>query len=79
MCAEISSCAQQKFDGYEFLREELRHYEKKNVVPLDIVYEAPKNTKTPIYCFFAPKIYMAYATFYKYGEKRTVKSHTVQQ
>ena len=78
MCAEISSCAQQKFHGYEFLREELRH-EKKNLVPLDIVYEPPKNTKTPIYSFFAPKVYMTSATFYKYGEKRTVKSHTIQQ
>ena len=29
MCAEISSCAKQNFHGYEFLREELRHYEKK--------------------------------------------------
>ena len=36
---------------------------KKNLVPLDIVYEPPKSTKTPIYCFFAPKIYMAYAKF----------------
>ena len=78
MCAEIS-CAQQKFNGYDFLRAELRYYEQKNLVPLDIVYEPPKNTETPIYCFFAPKIYMAYATFYKHGEKRLIKSHTVQQ
>ena len=79
MCAEISSCAQQKFNGYDFLRAELRYYEQKNLVPLDIVYEPPKKTETPIYCFFPPKIYMAYATFYKHGEKRLIKSHTVQQ
>ena len=79
MCAEISSCAQQKFNGYEFLRAELRYYEQKNLVPLDIVYEPPRNTETPIYCFFAPKIYMAYATFYEHSEKRLIKSHTVQQ
>ena len=76
--SEISSCALQKFNGYEFLREELRHYEKKKLVPLDIVYEPPKNTETPIYCFFAPKIYMAYATFYSQGDK-IIKSHTIQQ
>ena len=27
--SEISSCALRKFNGYKFLREELRHYEKK--------------------------------------------------
>ena len=43
MCAEISSCAQQKFNGYDFLRAELRHYEQKNLVPLDIVYDPSKN------------------------------------
>ena len=61
--SEISSCVQQKFNGYDFLIEELRNYEKKNLVPHDIVYEPPKNTETPIYCFFATKIYMVYATF----------------
>ena len=67
-----------RFNGYEFLREELRYFERKNLVPLDIVYEPPKNNRAPIYCFFAPKIYMAFATFYKHGQ-RPVKSHTVQQ
>ena len=77
--SEISSCALQKFNGYGFLREELRHYGKKNLVPLDIVYEPPKNTETPIYSFFASKIYMAYATFCKHGKKRLIKSHSVHQ
>ena len=76
--SEISSCVQQKFNGYDFLIEELRNYEKKNLVPHDIVYEPPKNTETPIYCFFATKIYMVYATFYSLGDK-IVKSHTIQQ
>ena len=31
---EISSCAPQKFNGYEFLREELKHYERKNLIPI---------------------------------------------
>ena len=76
--SEISSCALQKFNGYEFLREELKHYERKNLILLDMVYEPPRNTKTPIYCFFAPEIYKAYTTFYTHGD-RTVKSHTIQQ
>ena len=50
--SEISSCALQKFNGYEFLRNELKHFERKNLIPLDIVYEPPRDTKNPIYCFF---------------------------
>ena len=76
--SEISSCALQKFNGYEFLREELKHYERKNLILLDIVYESPRNTKTLIYCFFTAEIYKAYTTFYTHGD-RTVKSHTIQQ
>ena len=75
ICTELSTCAQQKFNVYEFLRDELKHYKRKNVVAFDIVYEPPRNKQTPIYCYFVLKIYMAFAAIYKYGETRTIKSH----
>ena len=53
MKAELSSCVIQKFNGYDFLRSELRHHEQKNLLPLDIVYEPTQDTSKPIYCFFA--------------------------
>ena len=37
--AELSSCVLQKFNGHDFLRNEMVYFEKKNLLPLDIVYE----------------------------------------
>ena len=39
MKRELSSCIVQKFNGYELLRNNLNSFEKKDFIPLDIVYE----------------------------------------
>ena len=39
MKRELSSCIIQKFNGYELLRNNLNSFEKKDFIPLDIVYE----------------------------------------
>ena len=69
MKAELSSCALQKFNGYNFLRNEMAHFEKKNLLHLDIVYEPTQDKTAPIYCFFAPQIHLAFQSFYNKFEK----------
>ena len=49
--------------------------EKKNLRPLDIVYEPTKNVSEPIRCYFAPKIYLPFSSYYTWGEK-TNRTHT---
>ena len=39
MRAELSACIIQKFNGCDLLRANLKYSEKKNLSPIDIVYE----------------------------------------
>ena len=73
--SEVSTCAISKFDGYDYLRNTLQNQEKRNLQPLDIVYEPTKNVGEPIRCFFAPKIYLAFSTFHSRGD-RMVRTNT---
>ena len=73
--SEVSSCAISKFDGYEYLRNALQNQEKKNLQPLDIVYEPTKNVGEPIQCYFAPKIHLAFSTYHTRGN-RTNRTYT---
>lgn len=54
MRVELSSCVIQKFNGYDLLRTELSRDQKKNLLPLDIVYEPTLDRKKPILCYFSP-------------------------
>lgn len=47
------------------MRNQLQHFEKKDLSPIDIVYEPTLDTKKPILCFYALEIYMAYQTCYE--------------
>ena len=62
MRKELSVCVISKFNGYEFLRNPLKSKEKKDLIPIDIVYELTLNDQKPIEGFFAPKIEVAYNT-----------------
>ena len=62
MKKELSACVIQKFNSYELLRNHLNSRERKNFIPIDVVYEPTLNEKKPIECFFAPKIYLAFHT-----------------
>lgn len=44
MRAELPACGIQKFNGYDLLRPNLKYLEKKNLLPIDIFYEATLNT-----------------------------------
>ena len=60
MRKELSACLISKCNGFEFLRNSLKSKEKKDFIPIDIVYKWTLNDQKPIECFFAPKIEMAY-------------------
>lgn len=47
------------------MRNQLQYFEKKDLSPIDIVYEPTLDTKKPILCFYALEIYMAYQTCYE--------------
>ena len=60
MKRELSACIIQKFNGYELLRNHLNATERKNFIPIDIVYQPTLNEKNPVVCFFAPEISLGY-------------------
>ena len=82
MKAELSACVIQKFNGYDLLRVELNRNEKKNLIPIDFVYEPTLDKNKPIYCYFAPKIHLAFQTFYGRfikGTKKTINFSAAKQ
>ena len=63
MKRKLSSCAIQKFNGYELLRNNLNSFEKKDSIPIDIIYEPTLDENKKIECFFEPDISLAYVGY----------------
>ena len=61
MRKELLSCAIQKFNGYELLRNHLNYGQRKDFITIEIVYEPTLDTKKTIF-FFAPYIYLGFDT-----------------
>ena len=57
---ELSSCAIQKFNGYELLRNHLQQRKAKDFKLIDIVYEPTLDVNKPISCFYAPNIFLGF-------------------
>ena len=57
MKRELSACIIQKFNGNELLRNHLNSIERRDFIPIDIVYEPTVDEKKNIECFFAPKMF----------------------
>ena len=72
--SEVSACVQRKFNGYQYVRTNLNFLEKKQLMPIDIVYDPAKNCNTPIYCYFAPDISLAFVAYFNKGEKMILSS-----
>ena len=82
MRAELSACILQKFNGYDLLRASLKCSEKKDLLPIDIVYETTLNTEKPIECFFASEIHLAFNTYLDKiakGNKKMVMCNITKQ
>ena len=82
MRAELSSCVIQKLNGYDLLRTELSRNSNKNLLPLGIVYESTQDKNKPIYCYFAPKVHLAFQSIYdkfRGGTRKTCNSSSARQ
>ena len=60
MRRELSSCAIQKFNGYELLRNHLQQRETKDFKPIDIVYKSNLDVNNSIFCFYDPNIILGF-------------------
>ena len=60
----------EKFNGYEIIRYERACQEKREFVPIDIVYELVYNESVPVPCFFTDQIFLAYRSYIGRVEKR---------
>ena len=77
MKQELSACIIQKFNGYELLRNHLNSIERKDFIPIGVVYEPTLNENKIIESFFAPKIYLGFRTTIEKSRKRgNVLNHT---
>ena len=83
MKTELSACVIQKFNGYDLLKNTLQRSQKRDLVPIDIVYELSLDVNKAILCFFAPQIHTAYQTFYEKSlgdnKKKCVNSTAAKQ
>ena len=77
MKQELSARIIQKFNGYEILRNHLNSIERKDFIPIDVVYEPTLNENKIIECFFAPKIHLGFRTTIEKSRKcGNVLNHT---
>ena len=77
MKRELSACIIQKFNGYELLRNLVNSIERKDFIPIDVVYEPTVNENKIIECFFAPKIHPGFQTTIEKSRKcGNVLNHT---
>ena len=56
MKKQLTACVISKFNGYNLLRQSFRFEEKKDLIPINVVYEPTLNDQKPIECFFVPDI-----------------------
>ena len=72
----------QKINGYDLLRPKLQYFEKKDLLPIDIVYEPSLDVDKPIYCYFAPEFHAAFSTCYDKvvrGSKKRLNTNSTRQ
>ena len=56
---DLSPCVIKKFDGYVTLKVEIKAEQKKQHVPIDIVYIPVKGHDETINCYFTNKLHLA--------------------
>ena len=62
MTRNFSSSVIKEFNGYEVIKHELAHEEKK-FIPIDIVYEPRYNESFPVLYLSTDEIYLAYRSY----------------
>ena len=66
---QLSSCINEKYNGYQTISIEYGRKEKKIFKPIDIIYEPTKNPEKSPLCYFPPDISKAYHNLYSTGNK----------
>ena len=66
---QLSSCINEKYNGYQTISAEYARRERKNVEQIDIIYKPTKNTEKIPLCYFTPNISKAYHNLYSTGNK----------
>ena len=75
MTRTLSSSVIKKFNGYEFIKQNLARKEKTDFTAIDIVYEPIYDENLPIPCFFTSQIQLAYRSYigrFKNGKEEIV-------
>ena len=76
MKKELSACVIQKFNGYELLRNHLNSRERKNFIPIDVVYEPTLNEKNQLSVFLLQKYLAFHTNIEKIRDGKKIFSHT---
>lgn len=77
----LSVCIDEKFNGYETIRNYLTRKERIDFQPIDIVYEPCFHETTPVICNFTPKIFTVYKSYVGRFEraKENIRKKIVRQ
>lgn len=77
----LSVCIDEKFNGYETIRNYLTRKERIDFQPIDIVYEPCFDETTPVICNFTPKIFTVYKSYVGRFEraKENIRKKIVRQ
>ena len=66
---QISSCINEKYNGFQPISIELARKESKNFKSMDIIDKPTKNPEFSLLCYFAKDISKAYTSFYNVKSK----------
>ena len=66
---QLSSCINEKYNGYQTISIEYARKERKHFKPIDIIYKLTKNPEKSPLCYFTPDISKAYHNLYRTGNK----------
>ena len=63
MTRDLSSSVIEKFKGYEIIKHKMRHQEKVNFTPTNIVFEPIYDEHTPVLWYFTDQVHLAYRSY----------------
>ena len=67
---ELSTCVEERFNGFHVVRDLFERDEKRKFYPMDIVYQPVKRLNENIECFFTNEIRLAYRGLVHRGKFR---------
>ena len=65
----VSACIKERFNGFNIVAPTLSKKEKKDLFPINIIYNPVRSRKEIVECVFSTDIRLAYRGFFIRGEK----------